>query len=523
MTHNLLDDPWVSVVTAAGVQEWSLRDALCRASDVVRLDSARPLEWTSIFRLLLAIVTDAHRDGLDWAGIWRQGHFDEQRITAYLDGVRHRFDLLDPVVPFYQVANLESAGGGVKSTLLLYPEVATGNNVPLFSSLLESDGLTLDLASATRRLLALQSYDTAGLKTGAKGDREMSAGKTTGNPVGPLGQIGVVIPLGKNLFESLMLSVPLNPPAPDDLPVWRREPQVSTWQTRPSTGILDLLTWQSRRMRLFTSEVAGERQVTGVVVTAGDRLAGIHPHQEPHTAWRAVDASKGGMSHRPIRHQPGRSAWRGMDALLSGNDSESGPLALRWCREREAELGPDYVLDVRTVGVVYGNQSAVIEHVVFDAVPLAVLALNAQEGILVREVLDRMVSAAEDVRHALNNLDDNLRRARGGEPRPWDKSQRPGEQYIALLDEPTQQFLKDLPGRLSDPFGALADWDRMALDLAWTVADQMLDESGPAAFAGRRAGSSRMNQATAEAYFRGALRKALPDVYEKGLRGDGNQ
>lgn len=519
MTYNLAEEAWIPVFKSTDAELWSIRQTLLRAAEVVRLDPSRPLEWSAAFRMLLAMAIDAYRDETGWSRLWRQGRFDEERIVAYLDSVCNRFDLLDPVAPFYQVASLEASSGGMKSPLALYPEVATGNNVPLFSSVLESDGLTLDLASATRRLLALPSWDVAGLKTGARDDPAMSAGKTTGNPVGPLGQIGVAIPLGRNLFESLMLSVPPSPPAPSDLPVWRREPLGPAWQTRPSTGILDLLTWQSRRVRLFTSEVDGEQRVTGVVVTAGDRLTAVHPHQEPHTAWRAADASRGGMSHRPVRHQPGRSAWRGMDALLSGSDSESGPLSLRWCREREAVLGPDYVLDVRTVGVVYGNQSAVIEHVLSDAVPLPVLALDAEDGALVREVLDRMVATAEDVRHALNNLDDNLRRARGGEPQPWDKSQRPGEQYIASLDEPTRQFLRDLPHRLADPLGALADWERSALELAWSVADQVLDAVGPDAFAGRKAGSGRMNQANAEAYFRGALRKALPDIYEKGLGG----
>ena len=33
-------------------------------------------------------------------------------IRAYADHVRRRFDLFDPVVPFYQVATLRSLSGG---------------------------------------------------------------------------------------------------------------------------------------------------------------------------------------------------------------------------------------------------------------------------------------------------------------------------------------------------------------------------------------------------------------------------
>ena len=41
-------------------------------------------------------------------------------IRAYADRVRRRFDLFDPVVPFYQVATLRSlSGGGVLQAVRL--------------------------------------------------------------------------------------------------------------------------------------------------------------------------------------------------------------------------------------------------------------------------------------------------------------------------------------------------------------------------------------------------------------------
>lgn len=518
ISFNLLDEPWVPVITVDGSHEWSVTEVLRRSQDVIQLDPARPLEWIPVFRLLQAVVIDALRgvDEASWGDRFRLGRFDPEVIENYLNTIHSRFDLFDPVAPFYQVASLEATSGEIKSVLALYPETASGNNVPLFSSILDSDASALSCPEAARRLLALLAWDTAGLKTGAKGDPQMSGGKTTGNPTGPLGLMGPIVPLGRNLFQSLMLNLPQSAPAPDDAPAWCRPPTTASWETRPSRGVLDLLTWQSRRVRLVTSP-DGFPHVAGVVVTAGDRLDGIHPDQEPHTAWRVSDPAKGGMASRSIRHQMGRSFWRGMAAQLAGDD-DSLPNAVAAAASRSTVLGRTYVLDLRTAGVVYGNQSAVIEHVFSDATPVSLLALDEAHGAAVREALGQITQRAEAVRLALNNLDNNLRRASGGKPIPWDKGERPGERFIASLDAIARQSLEALAQHPDDPGDAMDEWERSALRLAWAVAGPLLDADARATFKGRVDSKDKkkplINQAKAESWFRAALRDALPDAYK---------
>lgn len=515
MSFNLASEPWIQVVIGPTRQLWSLRDVLVRAHEVTRLDPGGALERAALFRFLQAVIIDLQRDEHEttWARRFHAGQFPASVIDDYLQTVGSRLDLLHPEHPFYQVAGLEAVSGQIKSPLLLLPEVATGNNVPLFSSVLESDKPELTLPQAAVRLIACHAWDVAGLKTGAVGDAKVSGGKTTGNPVAALGQVGYIAPQGRNLFESLMLNLPVRRPAEEDLPTWRQPPHDASWETRPSLGVLDLLTWQSRRIRLVFHQGNVTPAVTGVVIAAGDRLTGINPDQEPHTAWRAIESAGGGMANRPVRHQPGRAAWRGMDALLGNRSDLSMPNALSWCLARENILGRDYVIDTQIMGVVYGNQSAVVEHVVSDSVPLVVLALDSADGALVREVLARLVAEAEAVRLALNKLDDNLRRARGGEPIPWDKGERPGERYIALLDGPTRWFLSELPGSLNDPIVAIEGWERNALDSAWSIANPLIDRVSTTAFAGRQVKKSHINQASAEGYFRHALKETFPEIY----------
>lgn len=513
MRYSLVDEPWIRVLADAGLVELSLGDVLVGAHGVVRLAPDDPLVEAAAFRLLLAVVIDAHGDQIDpiWPQRFREGGFDPNVIRHYLATHRESFDLFHAERPFYQVGDLAATSGEVKSTLLLMPEIATGNNVPLFSSVTEAGFPHLSPAEAARRLIVCHAFDTAGIKTGAAGDPAMKAGKTTGNPIGLAGQVGLTIPMGRNLFESLMLSWPRGSRDPADLPAWRREPSSAAWETRPPRGILDVLTWQSRRVRLFPEQRSSDVVVTGVVVSAGDRSIGLDAAHEPHAMWRAGDPAKGGMAQRPIRHQPGRAMWRGMSSLLAVDpaDGISTCSALSWSSARRG-LPRDYALGIRTVGVVYGNQSAVIEDVIDDLLPLPALAFQS-DGALLRDVLIEVAQMAESVRQALNNLDDNLRRSRGGEPTPWDKGQRPGERYIAALDRPVRDLLEGIAVAGGDAESdLLLRWELTAWDLAWDVADTTLTDVPPEAFFGRRPEGKRpINQAIAEAYFRGSLKTTL--------------
>jgi CRISPR system Cascade subunit CasA len=506
---NLVEDPWLPVLGQSGPQLVSIRTALRDSRTIREFDGLGPLESVATLRLLVAILVDTLRweTTAEWGEAWALGHFDATRVDAYLGRHAQRFDLFDDADPFYQVATLEPINStGVKPVALVMPEVASGNNTPLFSSLVDDRVPPLSGGQAAIRLITLQGFDTAGIKTGVKGDPATVAGKTTGNPTGPLGGLGVVMAMGRNLFETLMLNYPLGPIATDDRPAWLRSIGPS-WKRRPAVGILDLLTWQSRRVRLI---VNGSGLVDRVIVAAGDRLDHT-PLFEPHTLFR--QAKDGPVAQRPARHQVGRTPWRGLTSLLTlapsaERTSTSNCLIQLGDLEYDGLLDQHYPLDVLSVGVVYGNMSAVVEDVISERIPVPVVALVAEQGRYVRDMLFEVALAGDQVMNALNHLDGDLRRARGGDPIPWDGGERLGDVFAAAMAGPTRQLLRALQeGRTSpDP---LTEWELAARRIARGIADPVLENAPEQTFLGVGEGPQRINQAKAAVFFLAALKKTL--------------
>lgn len=132
-TFNLVDEPWIEVVTTAGeAQALSLRDAFHRAPDVRRLAGELPTQDAAVLRLLLAIlyralpVSDGDEESTTeiWQGWWREGQLPPGPVDDYLDAWKDRFDLLDRERPFFQVAELHTASGRTSGVGALIADLA---------------------------------------------------------------------------------------------------------------------------------------------------------------------------------------------------------------------------------------------------------------------------------------------------------------------------------------------------------------------------------------------------------------
>jgi CRISPR system Cascade subunit CasA len=531
-TFNLVDESWIPVVDAGDTVEVSIRDALVRAHELAGLGVGDPLETVAVFRQVLLPVylaaTGVPASEAEWGERWAARRLDPGPIESYLDEHFDRFDLFSPELPFAQVAGLRTAKDETKPVSLMIAAVATGNNVPLFSARTEARPPALRPAEAARVLLATHCWDTAAIKSGAVGDPQAKAGKTTGNPTGPLGALGVVMPLGATLFETLLLNTPVRRAtrSGDDSPQWARD-QGPTWETRPVRGILDLLTWMSRRIRLFPdTDSDGGVVVRRVIVAAGDRMDRISG-DEPHTAWRKVEKPKAGQpSNRPVRHVPGRAAWRGLEALLMVDklaDAKFSPPLLLTQLSSLADrrfVPPDLRLQLLTVGVQYGNQSAVVEDVMADLIPLPVLALDAASDV--RMLLIDVVTQVDELRRAADRLEADLRRATGGEQVPWDKGQHLGELLVHRIAPGVRRLLGGLqrdPDRVDD---AEVAWKTTARRLALEIAAPVLAAVPPGAFLGRQDGKHVYRVTDADRWYRHAVNKTLgvPPADLSQSRGD---
>lgn len=520
MKFDLVHEPWVPVQRDGRQTPVCLREALVEAHAIDDLAPPRPTMVPALLRqVLLPVVIDAigiPRSETDWASRWRAGQLNAAAIDDYLERHRDRFDLFHSTQPFVQAGELETEKEETDSSALLIPSVASGNNVPLFSARLETEPPDLSPAEATLWLLHTHCWDTAGIKSGAKGDPQSKKGRVYGSRTGPLGEFEVVIPLGTSLFETLLLNTPIIPDGlpPADRPQWRDDPVGSAWEERPPCGLLDLLTWQSRRIRLFPSEGGHGPVVREVIVCAGDRLV-PDPDLEPHAAWRLDPKPRAGQpARRGQRPRAGRNTWQGLDTLLALEPPEDGrseaSRLIKQAGDLYDVLGEDYPLRVLTTGTLYGNQSAVVEHVVADLTPIPMAALRQEQAAW--ELLNRIVSQTETLTRALNRLDGELRQARGGDPVPWNRGQRPEVELVPRLDLHVRRLLTGLQGEPHREEEAAWAWEASAERIVWELADRFLDAIDPKAFAGRiDAERNRIHRpANAEAWFRRQVNEALP-------------
>ncbi|GAA3592613.1 type I-E CRISPR-associated protein Cse1/CasA [Klugiella xanthotipulae] len=512
---NLVSEPWILCRLADGtVAELSLREVFARANSIAEVVGEVATQTFAITRLLLAILYRAlgegYRESEDWAELWAEG-LPRPIIDAYLDAHEPRFDLLHPVEPFFQVADLRTSKGEHKDVSQLIFDLPANNR--LFSTRAGAGIERLSFAEAARWLVNAQAFDSSGIKSGAVGDDRVKGGR--GYPIGVAwaGLLGGILVEGDTLSRTLLLNL-VDPSewggaAQNDLPPWERPQSTEVCPDRPPRGPVDLYTWQSRRVRLFT-DASG---VVGSLVCNGDRLTPQNQHGvEPMTAWRrsTPQEKKLGLPlvYMPLEHDPSRAFWRGISALIPKRvDSYSGSEAaarqpsgvLSWLAglQLDGYLPPDTVLRLRAIGVVYGTMSAVVSEIVDDRLTLS-LAVLSSESARLGSIAEAAVERADKGVRALGNLAANLAIAAGGVPAGFEERAR--EEGFAALDGPYRSWLAGLTPA-SDPDAAYAAWQARAYRILRDLGSALIDESGPAAWAGRDHRGSRMNTARAELWF----------------------
>ncbi|MEU8048690.1 type I-E CRISPR-associated protein Cse1/CasA [Micromonospora haikouensis] len=536
-SFSLIEQPWIPVLDLSGRRRLvTLHELFAQAAELRAVAGELPTQTSAILRLLLAILHRAvggPEDERAWQGLWRRSDLPADDIAGYLDEYRDRFDLLHPVTPFYQVADLRTQKGDGFGLERLIADVP--NNAPYLTTRLGPGLARLTPAEAAVWLVHCQAYDTSGIKSGAVGDDRVKGGK--GYPIGPAscGSLGLVYLEGRTLRETLLLNlVPLDSDYlrqdPErDSPVWEREPHgpvEENERARGPYGLLNLYTWQSRRIRLFGDQAG----ITGAMIANGDRIAWPNLHQqEPMSGWRrsANQEKKLGqpLVYLPALHDHTRALWRGLTSLLPAPTERPGaeaasrrpPAVSQWlARLRIRELIDDqYRVTARAVGVVYGNQMSVVDEVYQDALTMPVQAFDPA-GPLAVTIVDSAADAEAAVL-ALRRLAADLCRAAGGygdraEDPPAAAADRAAEVGYAKLDVLFRRWLGDL-GPHSDPAGARIQWQTLADRCVRRLGQGMVEQAGPQAWAGRYVDQEKkkhLSSPLADKFFRDALCRALP-------------
>ena len=433
--YDLRFEPWIPVERLDGTADVaSIRDALIGAHQIRRISGEIPGEGLALLRFLLSIVYRINYD-LEGAGekqkkerwekLRSQGSFKAYQIDEYLADYPNEFDLFDDEHPFYQIPGLAYMGekefDSVSELMLDVPNPEKGKFLFSMRSPEYLDSLSFDLAA--RYLVVAHAYDKSGIKSPVVGNTSAKSGKAFA-PKGALGTgwcgaLGGIYLEGQNLFATLLLNFVLFLSnvaviASDDYAPWEREvPSADTYQREP-TGPVDLLTWQSRRIRLIPSEDGS--CVRGVIISYGDILTPANKQRfEMMTGWRESKKQKklgtATVPLMPVALDTACALWRGLPSLLALADGgKLRPGVIRWMSElQDVQSTEDWRLNVRIVcqGVSYGKQSSVVDDAITDSVDLhaTLLRKDSEAVIKMLGVIERTEQAVEVLARFIQNVE----------------------------------------------------------------------------------------------------------------------
>jgi len=355
--------------------EKGIKEVILEASTIKEIFDSSPLVTIALHRLLLAIL---HRNfgpanESEWGKLWNDStdKWDTNNILTYLDKWRHRYNLFDEKYPFYQcptmpVSTTDAKGkpkSYAKSVANLEHELVTGDNATLFDHTIEDNPPAVSPAEAARLLVAFQAFSVGGLLTYEAG-QDPKFYKSADNA--PLVKGAVSLVQGENLFQTLMLNlhkynrydaVPFKS-EPDDCPAWEREDETLPVDRYPK-GYLDLLTWQSRRIRLIPEQdTASQTIIRQVVIMKGNQFPdGYSLHnKETMLAYRKIlKPGKGQDPWPPVAFQEDKALWRdSLNLFQSVEEERTRPKTLGWISDlvEEAVLPSQAVYKLSMMGLV---------------------------------------------------------------------------------------------------------------------------------------------------------------------------
>lgn len=323
-SFNLWSVPWIDVELLPSDdsallthERLSISACLQEAHRIASFTDESPLVVASLQRYLTAIAQavvgmPSSVDKID--ALLEVGQFDAAQIAAFGERYAHRFDLFDAAQPFLQSGDigLEPVRGmSLKPMGYLFPEVPTATNINHFAHRFDAD-YQVSPASAALGLITFSAFANSG-----------GAGiKPSINGVPPI----YVLPVGRNLFETLVLSmiVPKHQPKvadTSDRPAWERDAVVERSSERRTVGYLESLTFPARRVRLIPNLTGGIDSRTGewsdiiirrMVFEQGfSRAKDGEAWRDPFVAYRV--RPEGPLSVRPLA---GKTLWREYGTLF---------------------------------------------------------------------------------------------------------------------------------------------------------------------------------------------------------------
>jgi CRISPR system Cascade subunit CasA len=354
-------------------------------------------------------------------------------------------------------------------------ELAYSDNMNLFAHFTENDWTIQPVDEAARWLVAFQSFALGGLITTEEGKKAQDGSADAGQLV----KSAVVLARGDNLFQTLMLNLvhysaedeaPFAFKPPADRPAWERDDEPRPVDRRYD-GYLDLLTWQSRRVKLVAERdpEGNLLGVSGVVAMKGFQLPDDYwrIHYETMVGFlRAKDAKGKQDPWPPLGFRSGKELWRNSHALFQTvAEGCQRPRTISWLDE----LRQSSHFDRKQIQIDVAGMSADRAKVFFwrhETLPLPLAYLDQPQLVeSLKTALKLAESVASDAIRAAAWAAATSWLTSGPEVRPDTDRVRsvvdsfaPDRLYWSRLERPFRELLLALAADDADQGTCISDW-----------------------------------------------------------------
>lgn len=466
-SYNLIDEPWLPCIGLDGQPvRMSLFDTLAQAHTLREVQGEIPLSTAALQRFLLAILhrNFGPRNLSEWARLWRAGHWDADKLTAYFQDWHSRFDLFHETHPFYQ--SIQPSRERESLTRL---SLTHAYNSTLFQHQASGQVFAVPPARAAEWLITMQA---GGIGMGPP---------HFPHPSGPLTNTLLVLVQGRNLFETLVFNLveydpERNKPIPGpargkDRPTWEYDenPYPPDPKKAYQPGYLGYLTFHVRAVHLFPTWEGSELCVRECALAQGARWDSQRI-ADPMKVY--VTPKKKDVGTLPLRLREDRATWRDSGALFRLQVRESDeahyrpPLAFDWLA-RLVEAGHvdrAQTYNYLTLGLC--NSNARLDFFRQERMPLPLAYFDkSEEHEPLEEQLRLALEWAEGVADALRYAGRDMARWIVS-PADKNRAHRDGvnavyarldveQHYWPRLELSFQHLLRDLP---AGPITAMDTW-----------------------------------------------------------------
>lgn len=413
ISYDLRTEPWIPVLYSDDVDSKNLQQNVVikigliklfeDAHKIQKLVASNHLENAALLRFFLALFIDIFNKNHDketWFRIWDEGRFNTTKLKDYFysDINANAFDLAHPTRPFYQhPETLQGVDVGKLSKL--FPCLSSGNNATLFNHNTERNEKPMEPDHVARALIYTQAFAAGG---GVSRPFNFSHGPLMGKTL--------FFIKANSLFRSILLNMPPdeNSRQIDNTFLYNETPLPPTWRQeipsihskRSCLGILDLLTWQSRRIKLlFDKDEDGRVLVNGLYFSQGFK---IDPEisSDPHIAYLPTDDN--GLKEYKLTFEG--SVWNQYDHILStrkNKETPGGPLTFVFLKNNLMRLG-------------FQRFSSVPINVIFeDADQAKINYIGESEIFIYPEIIDNtlVIKALENAKKIVSEQKVNLYKA----------------------------------------------------------------------------------------------------------------